>query len=203
VPTRLSPKPTNVTPEESDGRRRRSLDSRARIVKALLELVHGGELSPGAEQVAERAGVGLRSVFRHFKDMDSLYREMAAIIETQLASIIDQPIQANDPTERLIEIVGRRSAAFEAISPYKQAADLQRRRSAFLNAGHRRMNAISRDILRRELPAATVRDPLMFEALDALLSWETWSRLRRDQGLSARRAREVLEIAVRRLIDKP
>ena len=43
----------------------------------------------------------------------------------------------------------------------------------------------------------------MFEAIDALLSWETWSRLRRDQGLTARRAREVLEMTVRRLIDEP
>lgn len=203
MPPRLSPKPTPVTPDEPDGRRRRSLDSRARIVEAMLELVHGGELSPGAEQVAERAGVGLRSVFRHFKDMDSLYREMATIIEAELTSLIDRPIQANDPTERLIEIVGRRSAVFEKISPYKRAGELQRHRSAFLDAGHQRLNAISRDILRREMPPAAVRNRLVFEALDALLSWETWSRLRRDQGLTARRAREVLEMTVRRLIDEP
>jgi AcrR family transcriptional regulator len=31
--------------------------------------------------VADRAGVGLRSVFRHFSDVDSLYLEMAAFVE--------------------------------------------------------------------------------------------------------------------------
>ena len=55
-----------------DGRRRRGQDNRARIVAAMLEIIHGGELSPGAEQVAQRADVALRTVFRHFSDMDSL-----------------------------------------------------------------------------------------------------------------------------------
>ena len=43
----------------------------------MLELVRAGAISPNAEEVAERAGVGLRTVFRRFDDMDSLYREMA------------------------------------------------------------------------------------------------------------------------------
>ena len=62
--------------DEVDGRRRRSLDSRARIVAAMLELVRLGNASPNAVEVAARAGVGLRSVFRHFKDMESLYVEI-------------------------------------------------------------------------------------------------------------------------------
>ena len=39
-----------------------------------------------------------------------------------------------------------------------------------------------------------------FEALDLLLSYEAWSRLRHDQGLSVKRAKETLEAAVRRLL---
>ena len=45
------------------------------------------------------------------------------------------------------------------------------------------------------------RDPATLEALDLLLSFETWARLRDDQGLSPKRAREVLEAAVRKLTD--
>jgi hypothetical protein len=30
--------------------------------------------------VAGRADVGLRTVFRHFQDMDSLYREIGAVV---------------------------------------------------------------------------------------------------------------------------
>lgn len=45
----------------------------------MLELVREGDISPSAELVAARADVGLRTVFRHFKDLDSLYREMSAV----------------------------------------------------------------------------------------------------------------------------
>jgi len=75
----------------SDGRRARSQSSRAKIVAAMLDLVAGGEVSPGAAQVAELAGVGLRSVFRHFKDMDALYHEMAVAIEAQVLPILLRP----------------------------------------------------------------------------------------------------------------
>jgi AcrR family transcriptional regulator len=49
----------------------RGARNRAAIVAALLELVGEGELEPTAEQVAERACVGTRTVFRHFADMES------------------------------------------------------------------------------------------------------------------------------------
>lgn len=45
------------------------------------------------------------------------------------------------------------------------------------------------------------RDRLTLEILDLLLSFEAWSRLRREQGLSPARAREALTAAVRTLID--
>ena len=69
----------------ADGRRRRGEDNRARIVAAMLEIIQEGEVSPSAEQVAERADVGLRTVFRHFSDMDSLYSEMSEAIEQMIA----------------------------------------------------------------------------------------------------------------------
>ncbi|PNB35794.1 TetR family transcriptional regulator, partial [Pseudomonas sp. FW305-130] len=36
----------------------------------MLDLVGKGDIAPSAARVAETAGVGLRSVFRHFADMD-------------------------------------------------------------------------------------------------------------------------------------
>ena len=57
-----------------------------------------------------------------------------------------------------------------------------------------------REVLVRELRRQVLRDKAVVEALDLLLSFEAWSRLRREQGLSVKRAQEVLEAAVRRLI---
>jgi len=61
-----------------DGRRQRSDRSRRRIIEALFDLIGEGNMTPSAVGVAERANVGLRTVFRHFEDMDSIYDEMTA-----------------------------------------------------------------------------------------------------------------------------
>ena len=74
----------------ADGRRERSRSSRSKIVAAMLDLVGKGDVAPSAARVAEVAGVGLRSVFRHFDDMDELYREMGGVIEAQVMPIILQ-----------------------------------------------------------------------------------------------------------------
>jgi AcrR family transcriptional regulator len=186
---------------EADGRRRRSQDSRARIVQAMLELVHAGETSPAAELVADRAKVGLRTVFRHFNDMDSLYREMSAVIEAELQGIISQPFKSDDWRGRMVELVQRRSAVYERIAPFRRAGDIHRQRSQVLAADHARFVALGREILRRESPPELLRDKARFEALDMLLSFDAWNRLRRDQGLSPRRTVDALEIAVAALVD--
>ena len=192
--------PTDPTLTAVDGRRQRGEDNRARIVAAMLEVIHGGNLSPSAELIAARAEVSLRTVFRHFADMDSLYREMSLAIERAFGAVVDMPFTAEDWRGRVIELVGRRAAVFEEIAPYKRASDAYRHRSKFLEADNDRFIGLLREILRRELPAALAADELTFEALDLLLGFDAWSRLRREQGLSAERTRAVLEAAVGRLI---
>ena len=162
--------------EEMDGRRRRSQDSRARIVAAMLDLVREGDVSPGAEIVAARAEVGLRTVFRHFKDMDSLYGEMSHAIEGELTSVAARPLLSETAHERVLELVERRSEGFEKIAPFK------------------------REILQRLAPPEVAADPTKIEALDLLLSFEAWQRLRREQGLTPAQAREVLAAAVTRIL---
>ncbi len=198
--------PLNAVPPpdapETDGRRRRSQDSRARIVQAMLELVHAGDPAPAAEQVAARAGVGLRTVFRHFRDMDSLYREISQVVEVELRAMVLAPFEGETPRERTLELVRRRAAVYEKIGPYRRASAVNRHRSTFLAADHARFVFIAREILKRQAPPEVARDKLRFEALDLLLSFEAWDRLRRDQELTPRRATEVLEHAVAQLLDE-
>lgn len=66
--------------------------SRANIVAAILALVGNGKVNPSAARVAERAEVELRSVFRHFDDMDALYREMGDVIEARVRPNIVQRV---------------------------------------------------------------------------------------------------------------
>lgn len=187
-------------PEIADGRRRRGMDNRARIVAAMIEMVRDDEIAPSAERVAARADVGLRTVFRHFQDMDSLYREMSLVIEGEIRAIVDQPLTSKAGPERVVELIGRRARCFETIAPFRRAAEAFRHRSKFLGSDYARLVVQLRAILERELPPEAARDPLKLEALDLLLSFEAWARLRRDQGLSIERAQAVLEAATRRII---
>ena len=188
------------TAEVVDGRRKRSEDSRARIVAAMLELVQAGEMAPGAEQVAAHAGVGLRTVFRHFNDMDSLYREMSAAMEAEIMEVVAKPLKGETWREKLSDMIARRSTAFEKMAPYQRAAAIHRHRSPYLAEGHDRFSATCRAYLMAILPQEITAQPTLLESLDLTLSFETWSRLRREQNLTARRARAVVEDIVAKLI---
>ncbi len=186
--------------DESDGRRRRSLDSRGRVVAALLDLVREGDVAPSAERVAARASVGLRTVFRHFNDKEGLYREMASAIESGLAASLAARVTGADWRERLFGAIGKRAVLYEEIAPFKRAADAHRHRSAFLAAAHARIVAMARRGLEDVVPPWVREDAALFEMLDLLMSFETWSRLRQEQGLNVDKARASLERAVRAMI---
>lgn len=177
-----------------DGRRLRREQSRRRIIEAMIELVYEGVREPTAEQVAERAGLAMRTVFRHFKDMESLYREISVRMHARARELLDA---GKGRPETLHAVVEARARVFEEVMPMRLSADVMRHRSPFLQREAASLVRLCRDTLERCLPASALpgrRDRL--EALDALLSIETWIRLRRDQRLSAAAARRVLHGAV-------
>ncbi len=187
-------------PETIDGRIIRRHNNRRRIVGAMLELVRAGAISPGAEEVAARAGLGLRTVFRHFDDMDSLYREMAEAMRHELQPIVAAPFASRDWKGMLAEMVDRRARLFERAMPFKDAADVHRHRSLFLRKDYQRMRSEERAALAAALPAALKNDRKFFEALALVLSFAAWQHLRRDQKQGASQARETVEFAVRSLL---
>jgi len=184
--------------DQLDGRRRRSADSRHRIVEAMLELVREGDLSPSADSVAARAGVGRRTVFRLFSDMEGIYREMHAIMREKVAPVRALPLAGDTPEARLHALVERRVRFFEEVMPVTLAAAVHRHRSPVLQADHRAIQAELRAILSGVLgPAADARH---LEALDAVLSIDLWRRLRLDQGLDAPEAAQILHRLVSGLV---
>lgn len=165
-----------------DGRRLRSEASRLRIVEAMIALVSEGRAMPAAEAVASRAGVGLRTVFRLFEDMDGLYRGMQAVMTERLGGLLEGPIEAADWREAVDILIERRAEAFEMLLPLQIAADSPRTRSAALREGRLRLIQAQRDTLLAVLPADIQADAELVQALDLALSFEAWRRLRTDQG---------------------
>lgn len=185
---------------DTDGRRRRSENSRDRIVAAMLELVAEGHITPAAEQVAARAGIGLRTVFRQFKDMEGLYAAMTRRLSRHYEMWLS-PFEAPDWRGRLDEVIVWRLTTYECLLPFKRAGDAHRHMSPAIRTEHDRILAVMRARLQSILPAAIADDPVAFEALDLLLSFDAWQRLRDDQALSVERANAVVQVAVARIVD--
>jgi AcrR family transcriptional regulator len=164
-------------------------------------LVAEGNLEPSADQIADIAKVGRRSVFRHFKDMDTLYREIHNSIAATMGSIVLQPFTAVDWQGKVLELVDRRALGFEKMKPFLLAGQVHRHRSEFLKVSHAQFVATLRAILLGVVPKEVAGNSVLVEALDMLLGFESWSRLREDQGLSIAKSKRVLKQAIELLLE--
>jgi AcrR family transcriptional regulator len=185
----------------TDGRRQRSEASRERIVKAVLELIGTGEVSPKAEDVAARADVGLRTVFRHFDNMESLYREIDSLIAAEVLPIVERPFSSGTWQSQLREMIDRRARIFERIMPFKIASDVHRHASPFLELQMSEFARGQRSALVAILPRERRFDAEFVESLDLVMSVDTWRRLRQDQKLSLPKARRVVEHLVTAIVN--
>ncbi len=186
----------------ADGRRMRSERSRRQIVNALLKLVREGDMSLSAAKVAETAGVSLRTVFRHFEEMDVLYREISAQMEAEIMPIVMQPFDAMDWRGRLDQLVARRAGVYERIMPMKVAASVRRFQSDYLMDDYNRFLRLERGGLQGILPPHILNDRVLCAALEMVTGFQAWRRMRQDQGLSADEAEEVMAAVVDRLVTK-
>lgn len=188
-----------ATSASSDGRRRRSENSRAKIIEAMLSLVREGKIVPTAEEVAARADIGLRSVFRHFADMEMLRSEMVGqVAQTYMKWLT--PYEGDDWRDQLKQLISRRASAYEETLPFKRAAEVRRHKSSAIGGEFDRLNTLMRSRLKSVLPEEFTSQPILFEALDLALSVDAWQRLREDQKLSVEDARTAVYLLVKAIL---
>ena len=187
---------TSVT-QFNDGRRLRSERSRKAMIDAALELIEEGNFAPTAKQISECAGVGIRSFFRQFEDMDQFF---AAVDEHTVGSFWESFLHEGDRegalTERLDSIVATYAKAFEEHRSLLLATKSLRWSSRVLKANYERYQQISRANKERWLPEISQLPSDERELADAYLSFEMWHRLRDIQGLSCSAAQAVILKAV-------
>ena len=183
-------------PDTIDGRTERAARTRERIVAAILDLVRAGNLSPTAEEVAQYAAVGHRTVFRHFQDMETLYDEMNARVRVHVeAGLSSAPAQSALP-DRIAALAAERAATFELITMYYLSGDLRMHNSPTI----KRQRAQFARLLRTQLAAHLPEVEPVIEAADLTASVDGWLRLRRTQKLSVERARRVVTDTLTALI---
>lgn len=183
-------------PDTVDGRTERAARTRERIVAAILDLVRAGNLNPTAEEVAQYAAVGHRTVFRHFQDMETLYDEMNARVRVHVeAGLSASPVQTA-LADRIEALAAERAATFELITMYYLSGDIRMHSSPTLKRHRAQFARLLRTQLLAHLPEA---EPVV-EAADLLTSVDGWLRLRRTQRLSVERARRVTVEALTALV---
>jgi AcrR family transcriptional regulator len=171
-----------VAIELVDGRRVRRQQNREAVIDAMVEMFHAGIYSPGSAQIAERAGLSPRSLFRYFDDIDDLTQ---AAIDRQLAAaqpLLDPGVTPDAPvTERVTAIVAARVKLHEATTPGARAARACAHRNPVVDLQVRESRAFLRKQVRTLLPEL---DGSLLPVADALLSFETYDLMRADQRQS-------------------
>ncbi|GGI01725.1 transcriptional regulator [Arthrobacter liuii] len=191
-----------------DGRTARARRTLRIISDAHIGLINDGELKPSAKQIAARAGVSVRALWDHFKDMEAL---MASTAARQLAEQDEafNPVPVGLPlAERVAAYSWQRAEILEAIAPLARAADLQRPFSEALQQNlQENLNRIRNDVERlfeAEL-AGLDRGHRTRTVLSicAASDWANWKLLRDSLGQSVEEARAVVENTLTALLEGP
>lgn len=188
--------------EATDGRRLRSERSRQAIIEAALGLMNDGNLIPTAQAIAERAGVGIRSFFRHFADMDTLF----AAVDDQERDKVEALFLGGDRDgtleERILHAVQRRADGYETESNAILSTTAQLWRSEVLTKNYARYQRGLRKDLEDWLPEVKKVSRSKREAVDAIASFDMWHRLRYHQNLSKAASIDIIVEVLGELVKK-
>jgi AcrR family transcriptional regulator len=181
----------------TDGRSARAARTRDAVVDALLSLLDDGNLRPTARQVAQRAGVSLRSVYVHFDDLDDLFTAAAHQHFERVRDLIER-IPDHGPFETRLDLFTRQRARIhEASAQVRRAAVLQ---EPFSNA-LAEVLALARNLSRAEIELVFGKEigrrkgdgrTCVIVQLDMLSSATTWETLRLQYDQSPDEAREIV-----------
>jgi TetR/AcrR family transcriptional regulator of autoinduction and epiphytic fitness len=189
----------------TDGRASRSARTRAAVVEALLALIEGGNLRPTARQIADEAGVSLRSVYVHFDDVESLVIAAAGRHHERLEAL-RTPCQTTGPLgERITSLTERRRTMYEEGAQVRRAAVLQEPFSPALSRvfdlGRAAMRAEVEIVFAAELDELPEDErPQLAAALEVAISSGTWDSLRTRHDLPPDEAAALVQNMLRAVL---
>ncbi len=112
--------------EHVDGRTLRRTRNRTAVIAALLAIIREGNLRPGASEIADRAGVSHRSIFRYFEDLDDLVLTAIDHAFDEAGPLAEIPdIGSGSLDERIATLVDARIELFESVDGTMQLARMR------------------------------------------------------------------------------
>ena len=177
--------------DEPDGRHARRERNRLAVVDAMLALYAKGNLDPSSDQIAERAGLSPRSLFRYFDDIDDLVRVAVARHHERVRPLAELDTSTGAPlVDRIQRLVAQRMRLFDAIA---SVGTVSRLRAPFqpliageLTTARGYWRQQLRELFAPELRTlGTAAASHVVASIDVLTSFESVQLMRDDQQLSA------------------
>ncbi len=194
--------------EKIDGRRAWRQRNRDAVVDALLDLYREGNLSPSADEVAQRSGLSRRSLFRYFDDLDDLCRAAIARQTLRAGHLITLPDIGEGPlADRIARLAAQRAALFEAIAPAARVGRLRAPYQPIVAEDLRKSRAVLRRQVEKHFATELARLELehrreTLAAADVLCSFESFDLLREAQGLNRQEYQRTIRRAVAALLQE-
>jgi len=187
----------------ADGRTTRGERNRQALLDAAYDLIAEGNLAPSSQEIARRAGVGLRGIFRHFGDMEGLRAALDVRITSQGAAQFASGNREGSFRERLLHAVEQHAVAYEDQGNFFRAMQIDRWNSEVLRKRYDRDNHRLRKDLEDWLPELKSLSPHRREAVDSAASFETWQRLREHQHQSIEASIDIVYDMIKVLMTAP
>jgi len=171
--------------EHIDGRTLRRTRNRTSVIAALLEIIREGNLRPGASEIAERAGVSHRSVFRYFDDLDDLVLTAIDHAFAEAGPLAEIPdIGSGSLDERVAGLVDARLALFESVDGTMQLARMRAPSIPSIDEGIAEIAALFRSQMAEHFePELEALDPadrdLLVDGILVLASYDSYTIHRR------------------------
>ena len=193
----------------ADGRTARRDRNRNAVLDAVVALFREDNLRPRPEEVAERSGVSLRSVYRYYSDSEELLQAaMARHYEAVRPKLGIAAMGQGGLEDRIDRFVEARLDLYDRVAPTARAARI----AAVGNAAIRERFETTRAELRAqvgrhfrpelsELPLP--RRQAVTAAIDALVQLDTIDYWCLRQGWSRRRVADVLRMSCAQLLIPP
>jgi AcrR family transcriptional regulator len=169
----------------------------------VIELVEEGSTMPTAQMVAERAGISLRTVYHHFDDLVSLRAEALGIAWERHTANLGAIDVARPLDERVVTLVRQLCRVYEAVAPVCRAESLAADTDVTADVTRQsrmRIRQYIAETLEPETKAAGISGPVLLDALDAALTWQSWDYLRTQLGRGQANASRTFEMVVRQLL---
>lgn len=191
-----------TTAPVADGRSARSAKTRDAIADALLDLLIEGNLRPTAKEIAERAGVSVRSVYVHFDDLEDLMVVAADRHFARIAPIFERIPVAGPFDERVQAFVARRGRIYTKLGAVGRATQLQAPFSPTLA----RLVRTAQDASRKEIEGVFAAELDQFDVrararvlalLDVVSGAGAWETLRTVHGLTIEATTGAMVDAIR------